>query len=79
MIDVVSLRLSIGGETAIWSIFFAPLNAFVGFVVAVVVMRKPNDTTLRCILQRDSTVITVATTGNSTTGTVTIPVPVLLV
>ena len=37
LVDVVSLRVSVGGEAAVWTTFFSPLDTFVGFVVAVVV------------------------------------------
>ena len=37
LVDVVSLWVSVGGEAAVWTTFFSPLDTFVGFVVAVVV------------------------------------------
>ena len=37
LVDVVSLRVSVGGEAAVWTTFFSPLDTFVGFFVAVVV------------------------------------------
>ena len=37
LVDVVSLWVSVGGEAAVWTTLFSPLDTFVGFVVAVVV------------------------------------------